>query len=389
MTNKPDGKGQWWPPPVAIWCSVAGFIVVGTVALFLVPNLLLNEWLPDSTVEERSKLLGTAAQIVLVSLGGLVAIIGVGLSLSRHGQELKQAQRDIERLADDREKETLRRKEVDDLRRTDAEREMRARYVTAVGLLSDAERPTNRSAGLRALGALADDWDSFGKSDEVQACIDTICDYLRSVGPTSDDEAVVTEVGFGVLRAHLVDGAIHSWSDRPMILRGALIDTEVSLQQARLRGSGLLDFGGARILEGGRLRLHWAKLEDQAVIDLDRSTVEGGGISLDSAHLTGRSRIDMLGITVTRGVVQLASLRLDDGSTVNLNGGGFKLGSFINLDGLSPNEEARLYLPGARVDTEGVATEGGIFDDRGPVLFPTSGALSLNSCPVRSGTSCP
>lgn len=51
-----------------------------------------------------------------------------------------------------------------------------------VGLLVD-KTPTTRQAALYGLGALADDWDVFGRSDEVQVYVEAITAHLRAPLP--------------------------------------------------------------------------------------------------------------------------------------------------------------------------------------------------------------
>lgn len=64
------------------------FVAIGATAVATVPGWLLGNWFPEVTDFERNELVGVAAQIVLFVLGGVIAIIGGAVSISRHGQEL-------------------------------------------------------------------------------------------------------------------------------------------------------------------------------------------------------------------------------------------------------------------------------------------------------------
>ena len=103
-------------PRVIVW-SIIGFLVVSLVALFWAPQFLLEHWLSNLKVDAATVrlALGNAAQVVLFSLGGLIALVGVGLSLSRHGLELENSQAD-------RIKEQRRVSELDEQRHIDKER---------------------------------------------------------------------------------------------------------------------------------------------------------------------------------------------------------------------------------------------------------------------------
>ncbi len=146
---------------------------------------------------------------MLIGLGGVIAVVGVTLSVARHREELETQRRDRERLGDDRAKESARRSEWEDQRRTDAEREFRARFVTTVNLLSD-QSSIKRTAALYAIGALADDWTAFGRADEAQVCINVLCGYLKAPSPDNQantaNERAVRQTGFDIIGSHLKNG---------------------------------------------------------------------------------------------------------------------------------------------------------------------------------------
>ncbi|KFF58143.1 hypothetical protein JF66_20840, partial [Cryobacterium sp. MLB-32] len=180
-------RNSRYPSGLVITIGAVAFVLLGVAAIVLLPRSLLDAWAPGLSAQERGPLLGPISQVVLFGFGGLIAVVGVGLSLARHGQELEAADRDRGR-ADlqrqtallDREKEDSRRGEAKSQVRIDANRTLRGRFVTAVELLSASDSATKRTAGMYALVALADDWQAFGSREEVQVCIDVLCGYLRA-----------------------------------------------------------------------------------------------------------------------------------------------------------------------------------------------------------------
>ncbi|QRY42338.1 hypothetical protein JVX92_14975 (plasmid) [Microbacterium hominis] len=115
-------------------------------------------------------------------------------------QELKTAANDHQCLVGDRERERSRRNEVRAQRRIDTERALRDRFVTMVKLLGDPA-PVNRYAALIALGPLVDDWDAFGKPDEVQVCIEVLTRYLRAPITCSFPSPLNKRTGFRPMRS--------------------------------------------------------------------------------------------------------------------------------------------------------------------------------------------
>ncbi|WHE36193.1 MULTISPECIES: hypothetical protein [Microbacterium] len=312
--KKPSWLSRNYGRLVAI--GVVVYLVVALYAVINFPRQLLNNWLPDLDDLERSKLLGSAGNLVLLSIGGVAAVIGVGISLSRHHQEREAAQRDLDRLNDDRAREQSRREEVDAQWRVETERTLRERFVTTVQLLSDRS-PVNRQAALFALGSLADDWHAFEKPDEVQVCIEVLAGYLRA--PRSDDmllppddeldpddsptpeerrraqcttpqEVAVKQAGYTVIRNHLYDGSESGWHNRTINLAGAHIDFTVDLSgavilphgsvsfaSAHIGRGGLLRFVRLHVLDGGRVFFDDATVQDQGVLTFSGSVIRHGG----------------------------------------------------------------------------------------------------------------
>lgn len=440
MEDKPGSRGGWWLRGWVIASAIFVFCLVVVVLLLTVP-------------EDR---FGDSAKTILLASGGLVAVVGVGLSLSRHREELDSADRDRARLAhdqnkeenrrqeyedrriddrkrerqrrdDERERDVARQKEADVQRRMDHERELRGRYVAAVELLSDTEHPMKRIAGLRSLGALADDWDAFGRSGEVQVCIDTLCDYLRaaptpiqageSEANTPHGEIQVRVAGYQILRDHLGPTAEPYWGDRRINLSGALIDFPVNLSGIDLRG-GTLDFSATQFLAWGRLGLasstisgygvldlsqlnlrsasridlegvqltdsgkvlaKWAQLRDNAVLDLSRMSLDdAAGVVLTHAEVRDGSRIELeravfrsesrLGL----GWITLLGSALVNARTVMLLGE-----SRCSLEVAEVAEKSSVTLPGATIKADGVEMHGAIAGDTGAITLPDGSRLAV------------
>lgn len=384
---------------IILWAVV--FVVIGAASLFWVPGLLLKEWLPNGTVDERGKLLGSAAQIVLFGLGGVIAVVGVGLSLSRHRQELEAAERDRQRHIDDRAKEQARRDEFKSQRDADAEREMRSRFVTAVDLLS-ADQSIKRTAALYSIAALADDWHTYGRQDEVQVCINVLCGYLRAPLPqgaesTPAEEIEVKMTGYNLIRQHLNPKNVHSWSSRAINLSGAHIDFNANLAGATLAGGGYLSLLHATLAGGRTLSLFGVKLAEGAHLSLDHARLaegahlslkhvklsagatvrlagvklaEGARLSLTGATLAEDATVTLAGATLAKGAhatldaklsagayVMLDRATLADGAHVSLNGAKMSAGALVSLADVTLADGAHVLLDGAKLD--------------GPVLLPS------------------
>lgn len=279
MTQEPESYAHVGPSnrarllrPSVIIASIAGFIVLGGVLLLWLPQILIDNWLQnqpaDSAVMRQA--VGNSAQVVLFALGGLIALVGVGLSLSRHQLELEDS-----RLA--RTKEQRRVAELRQQARVDAERELRGRFTQAVSLLSDQDRPTTRQAGVYALGALADDWTNHGRSDERQVCIDVLCGYLRSSwdpnAPDADGERRIRATAFNLIAAHLRRGSgVPSWDGVSINVRGALLDFDIDFRSVTVAASRL-DFSDIDLVGGS--------------VEFDGASVLGGTITFDGARLAG------------------------------------------------------------------------------------------------------
>lgn len=384
----PKRTTRRWAQPSVLVPGLILFVAIGALALVTVPGWLLGNWFPEATDVERNKLLGVAAQIVLFALGGVIAIIGVAVSLSRHGQELVASERDQARLDHDKDVEEARREEVLEQRRIDAEIDLRARFVGSVGLLSE-EAPIRRQAGLISLAALADAWITFGRSDEAQVCIDVITTYLASpsdqkVRVTPASERTVRLTGYALISAHLNRRAEPSWRDKTVKVAGAVIDFPVEMSGLALKDEGSLHFSDLLLRGAGMLRLGEVELESgaqmsimDAVIDEGASLrlgglaiTEGSSLMIHSSRIGPGARLQIISPVVTaRGHAILAGVSIEDSGALEvlspeIHAGGIvtvsdlevSRGSVLNLTHatIGPMGEARLHnvaLPGDMAQT--------------------------------------
>ncbi|QAY73069.1 hypothetical protein ET445_06610 [Agromyces protaetiae] len=368
--------GRWRRSSVVVVASASCFIVVGGILLLFAPSLLLQNWLPSSSTEERNAALGGAAQVVLLGLGGIIASVGVTLSILRHREELEGAERDRARLDHEKEKERARRDEAELQRILDTDRELRSRFVTAVDLLSATE-PIKRSAALYSLGALADDWAGRRRRDEVQVCINVICSYLRA--PLSDgaertppNEIEVRKVGYSVIARHLKasgDGYASPWGNFLIDLESAYIDFWVDIPNAVLHGGGMLNLVTATIAAGGRLDLS-ATLDNESLLFLGGVSVRSGGSMVLNTRLNDSARLDAFGVSIEGFVGLMAFVGPSteancEGMSVVGNGKAYILASTwadaYHRDAITLQ---------ARIEEGTIDLKGAVVDDDGPVRLP-------------------
>lgn len=342
--------------------SVVALVVAGALAAILfMPRLIAENWKAGATDPQY---IWPAAQTVLFTAGGLIAVVGVVLSVSRHWDELDSSERDRLRL--------------------DAERvqELRSRFVDAVTLLSN-ENPVQRQAGLFALGALADDWSSRGNERESQVCVEVICAYLRAPLPdglvdTPPAEIPVKSAGYDVIGDHLRPSASPHWHSRRINLTGAHIDftvewrdatfvngSRVWLDRATIAGGGIvwLDrasitrgsavwMNGARVTGGGRIWFNDAKIGGGGFVSLDEMAVgEDAFVSFDGAEVGEESRITLRDASVNEGgYVSFDAMQVRDRSHVSFSIAKIRGGGFVSLRGVSIDKAAHVTFEGARIE---------------------------------------
>lgn len=355
-----------FPRGRTLWISALLFILLGAAALTAVPKWLLDHWVPDGTLEEHKQLLGSAAQIVLFGLGGIIAVVGVGLSLARHGQSLveaeaQQAREDTrrsefnEQMTAERNRERARRKEAKAQRQIELERDLRGRFVSAVDLLS-ASDAVKRTAGLHALAALGDDWLAFGNENELQVCIDVMCGYLRSA--VSEDERTPAEAsvrltGYELIRDHLQqadENAPSPWEGRRFPLAQAPLWFTVHLDAVTLSEGTLIDLTGAELT--GRARLQCNGLTIRT----------GGRLRLRGAHLVGRSAVRLDNLTIEHGGrAEFDATTLGDNASIVAFHGAIHDEGVLSFDFTRFTDSARMLLRDLEVESSGRISGAGAF----------------------------
>ena len=384
-------KQRHYPRGAMLWIPSVIFIVMGALALWKVPEWLLQHWIPADDPEEQRKLLGSAAQIVLLALGGIIAVIGVALSIARHGQDLVTSDRSQQELDFEKAKEAARRAEfttqrsldegreqsriaeLESARRAEEERALRARFVTSVELLS-SDAPIQRTAGLYALAALGDDWTTFGRRDELQVCVDVICGYLRSAdidASAKASEADVRRVGYDLIRSNLRPDDERGdvpWAGLAINLRAAPIWFDVDLTYLMCEGRTLIVMADCVVSDGATLNLRnsrigkasimalaGALITDGATLELDNSIIRDGG-ELDAGGIRlsggGTMRLDQ-SVVKSRGVLSLARLRLDEDSAASANGLTVESNANVRAQNVVMRKGSTLSIQSTQIQSDG------------------------------------
>jgi len=377
------GLGAHWP-----WLLASIFLGFGGFAAFHFPPWLATEWLgtqleglsaPDAS-DRFIRTLGTSSQMVLLSLGGIIGVVGVTLSYLRHRAEHRAARLDRsrfeqeqQRLEQDRDRESRRREEYERDREAEAVRALHGRYLSAVELLSDKESPTKRVAGINALVAVADDWLAVGYAHEAQTCISTICSYLTTPFISGNralhdgmapDELSVRLLGFTRLAEHLRFDHRASWSNMRVNLSGLTIDFPLALHGIQLHENGYL------VLENLRL-------------------LKRGSLTITGAILRGNSFLNMFGVKVDSGaVLTLRYIRAESSSTFQLTSAAVegKLAlrvrcneeAYVGITEFVIHEGAQLSLQYSKFDgADGVSLSGEVMN---------GGSLNLKDVRLIDGT---
>lgn len=138
------------------------------------------------------------------------------------------------------------RETIDRDRRLQAERDLRARFMSAAEQMGD-ERYTVRQAGAYTMAAIADDWLALATGDsmqqrEAQVCIDVLCASLRD--PAGDNttgqreeprDQPVRQVIIRIIASHVRGDAETSWRHLEFDLSGAHLH-DVDLSQCHFDG---------------------------------------------------------------------------------------------------------------------------------------------------------
>lgn len=386
-----------------------------------VPGMLLAHWLPNGTADERRGLLAAAGQIVLLGLGGIIAVIGVALSLARHGQSLLDArsQQDnettrrgevAEQIGLERSREEARASEARAQRELEVERDLRARFVAAVELLS-AAAPVKRTAGLYALAALGDDWLAFGRPNELQVCIDVMCGYLRSnvtAAERTPAEASVRDAGFQLIASHLTPEGFRedsAWEGRRFPLAGAPVWFTVTLDGISCANGTVLDLRQAEffsaavslnrvtVSRSAAVYFDDLKMHDTSTLHFEDATIESGSlVSLADASLGSRSVIIASRAQISdRAEVALSGIRLEGNAIIDFSEARLFSGGGVTLDDANLGDSSRIDFghttvrEGAYIGVEGAMLSGSAVLSFWDVTV-TSGTISVMGCGVGDGT---
>lgn len=323
LTRERDAlKGKIKGPLVLRWFVIIPaaliFLAAGIWLLIEVPAMLVEVWLPNNpTAKDTGATLLAATQSILFALGGFIAVIGVVLSLFRHGQDLRAATLAQLEYAHAIDKELIRIEEAEESLRINQERALRARFADIADLLTDSQSAVKQIAGIYALAGLANDWATFGKPAERQVCIDVLCAFLRTPVDLSGGSQIGSkahQVGYSVIRQHLVEPSVKtSWQGCIFSLQNLAVNHEVNLSGVHIeRGTELL-MGGARVGAGGIVRLD--HISGSGLVDL--SDFLAAEELRDQS--TGRVVLDLSFAKLDDADIRLIDLRLDGALTVTFS----------------------------------------------------------------------
>ncbi len=415
-TIPPAAGPSWWKRRTygqRVAVGVVSYVLVAIPVVLYAPGALLNNWVPGQTPEEQGKLLGAAGNLVLLALGGVIAVVTVGLSLSRHRQEIDAAERDRQRLRDDQKREQARLSEVDRQRRIETERVLRERFVTTVKLLSDPA-PVNRQAALFALGALADDWDALGNPGEVQVCIEVLTSYLRA--PRSDDmllpldaeeahyldpddyydaqrttpqEVSVKQAGYTVIRNHLQWEAASNWHDRVINLARAHIDFHVEIPRVKIDRGGFIDLSAARIARGGNVDLSAARIRNHGRVSLTAALINGDGlVNMTAAKVSNHGMLTLTDVTLSRAHVRLVNAKIENYGSVIIRNATIRHGASLDLKSAEISDGGMVDLMASTISADsGVILRNAKIRDRGSVnlgegVIRDGGSVDLSAAKI-------
>lgn len=345
-TNAEDETSK--PFTLKGWHLIAGvgaFILFSWLVVVLLPPILAGFWVdndgPDAVngAAEVSDGGGagvdsytSVAQVVALSLGGAVGVAGVAVSIARHDQDRGAAERDRRRLHDEQ------------------ERGLRDRFVTLLDLLSDRGDEVKRASALRGLAALADDWMATENYVEVQACVDAVCEYMRSnlgfdqLERIEAGEENVRRSGFAAIGARLRSDSDNSWSKLTVDLSGIRLPFRVEMHGVVVSQGGLVKFNDAVIGDGGGISLRNARIERGARMDFGRVSLEGDGAIVDLKSVQ----------VMNGGLLLLTDVKATKAARLSIRGARIKGRGRIVLDGSKFSRGAMLIGRKIEVESGGI-----------------------------------
>jgi uncharacterized protein YjbI with pentapeptide repeats len=333
---------------IALFIAVLGFVGAPVFLDWNVPGL---------SGAARSNGITGVRQAALLVAGGIIAAATLLQTVERdrftrdkYEEDIEDAKKRFVDLSKQREIEQTQYKEQRKLDRErltqqrtfDTEKELRARFVTAAGLLT-GDRPVSRTAGAYAMAALADEWGRSENHTERQVYIDILCAYLRSPWnlqtEESDEEALVRSNIISIIADHLRPTATVNWQQATFNLARAQIAFDSDLSGIEVQpgtilsfeGStfsrGTISFGGATFT-GGTTDFSHAEFTG-GTTDFSRAKFTGGTTDFSHAKFTGGTtdfrRADLTGGTIAFKRALFAG-RKTNFSNANFSGGTAEFG---------------------------------------------------------------
>lgn len=303
---------------IVVWVVMAGTAAAQPVAPLPTPT-------PPSTPAPTAGdggLTQPYATVITGALAVLVAVIAlVGVLLTRRQADRHFAEKQEQDRTQFGEQQKREREQFARTHELDRIRGLRERYTTCAEQLAHTN-PAVRQAGVYALAALADDWNSSsdGLHEETQVCLDLLCAYLRSSREPGDREvrSSVTAVihrhaklwagyAYDLTDANLTDANLTGVNLTGANLSGVAILSDADLTAAKLTGVNLsnANLTGANLFRAnltGVIFLTDAKLTDANLSRANLSRANLFRANLFRANLAGADlfRVNLAGADLSR-----------------------------------------------------------------------------------------
>lgn len=181
------------------------------------------------------------------------------------------------------------------------------RYTTIAEQLASDYEPV-RLAGVYALAALADEWQSVNNDEQRDVSIKLVCAYLRA-HPRNGNDAEARAAAIAVIRDHTGGNSKMEWPSTIIHLYGA------ALQRANLSGANLQDsrFHGANLSQANLSKIDFSNASLSSAnfmaARLEESVMRGAQLyesTLVEAHM---NRIDLSGANASHADLAEAILK--------------------------------------------------------------------------------
>lgn len=279
--------GSLSPLPNRLWGGgLLAFVVFAFVALLYGPDLVLQlsgDDVSELTPAERVAATTAMRQVILFSLGGLLAVFTLFLAQGRDA--VARAKHDIDRDA-----------------------HWTSRYNDAVTQLGSTDQLAVRLGGIYALQRLAAEASALDERDDTAAIRDLLAAFIRTSSRADHKEG--DRAPEDILAAARVLGRTESFGQQPLNLAEAWL-TDADLRRADLTDANLL---GAELQ---RAELHGATLTGASLSGAKMHNVLCPGANFDGAYLNG---VDARASDFTKANLREALLAHADLKTANLSG---------------------------------------------------------------------